>query len=36
LGLEDEKLERARRPGTLAKELNAFYKGKIEVSLKPR
>jgi malate dehydrogenase (oxaloacetate-decarboxylating) len=34
LGLEDEKLERARRPGTLAKELNAFYKGKIEVSLK--
>ncbi|MGA2883684.1 MAG: NADP-dependent malic enzyme [Halobacteriota archaeon] len=34
MGLEDEKLERARRPGTLAKELNAFYKGKIEVSLK--
>jgi malate dehydrogenase (oxaloacetate-decarboxylating) len=34
LGLEDHKLERARKPGKLAKELHEYYKGKIEVSLK--
>jgi malate dehydrogenase (oxaloacetate-decarboxylating) len=34
LGTEDDKLERARRPGKLAKELHGFYQGKIEVSLK--
>ena len=31
---EDDKLERARRPGKLAKQLHEFYQGKIEVSLK--
>jgi len=34
LGTEDDKLEKARRPGKLAKELHGFYQGKIEVSLK--
>jgi malate dehydrogenase (oxaloacetate-decarboxylating) len=34
LGSEDDKLERARRPGKLAKQLHEFYQGKIEVSLK--
>ena len=34
MGTEDDKLERARRPGKLAKQLHEFYQGKIEVSLK--
>jgi malate dehydrogenase (oxaloacetate-decarboxylating) len=34
LGAEADRLERARRPGKLAKQLHEFYQGKIEVSLK--
>jgi hypothetical protein len=34
LGTENDKLERARMPGKLAKELHGFYQRKIEASLK--
>ena len=31
---EDERLQKANRPGKIALELHPFYKGKVEVSLK--